>query len=495
MSDGRDLEIVLRSGVPIIVIETAEEDRFLKLLTRIAIDSPKADYRPLYRWTVTDGLQRLDLELEPQRHAIEPQDVLGHIRAVNKPGIYVLLDFHPFLDDPVNTRLLKDIALARASTRSVVVLVSHRVKLPEELAGFSARFALRLPDAQGLRQIIMRVATEHQQAAPGRRINIDSKALELLIKNLAGLNHADAERLARKAIFDDGALTHSDLPAVMQAKYALLNRSGVLGFEYDTARFNEIAGFGNVKRWLKQRRTAFSSDHPAGLDPPKGILLLGVQGCGKSLAAKAAANALGVPLLRLDFGTLYNKYHGETERNLREALATAEVLSPCVLWMDEIEKGVAVQGSDTGTSQRVLGSLLTWMAERTSTVLLVATANDIKALPPELIRKGRFDEIFFVDLPSDALRAEVFAIHLKKRGLDPASFDIAALVAASNGFSGAEIEQGVVAALYAAHAQQQPPATAHVLGELDRTRPLSVVMAERVQELRHWASSRTVPAD
>jgi SpoVK/Ycf46/Vps4 family AAA+-type ATPase len=224
-------------------------------------------------------------------------------------------------------------------------------------------------------------------------------------------------------------------------------------------------------------------------------MLLGVQGCGKSLAAKAAANVLGVPLLRLDFGSLYNKYHGETERNLREALSTAEVLSPCVLWVDEIEKGVATQDSDSGTSKRVLGSLLTWMAERTATVLMVATANDIDALPPELIRKGRFDEIFFVDLPSDRQRWQVFAIHLKKRSLDPAVFDAKALVAASVGFSGAEIEQSVVAALYAAHALEQAPATGHILNELGRTRPLSVVMAERVEELRQWALPRTVPAD
>jgi len=495
MSDRHDLEIVLRSGVPIIVIETAEEARFLELLKRIALESSAAGYRPLFRWTVTDGLQRLDLDLEPQRHAIEPPDVLGHIRAVDKPGIYALLDFHPFLEDPVNTRLLKDIALAAEVNRSVIVLVSHQISLPSELAGFSARFEMRLPDPDALRKIVMRTAAEHQQSTPGRRIEIDSKALDLLVQNLSGLNHADAERLARNAIVDDGALTHSDLPTVMKAKYALLNQSGILSFEYDTARFDEIAGFTNVKRWLKQRRSAFTSDHPAGLDPPKGILLLGVQGCGKSLAAKATANALGLPLLRLDFGTLYNKYHGETERNLREALSTAEVLSPCVLWLDEIEKGVAIQGSDTGTSQRLLGSLLTWMAERTATVLMVATANNIKALPPELIRKGRFDEIFFVDLPADAHRAEVFEIHLKKRGLDPTAFELPALVTASAGFSGAEIEQSIVAALYAAHAQQQAPSAAHVLSELSRTRPLSVVMAERVEELRQWASSRTVPAD
>jgi len=495
MTDRHDLELVLRSGVPIIVIETADETRFLGLLTRIAVESPKVAYRPLYRWSVTDGLQRLDLELEPQRHAVEPKDVLGHIRAVGKPGIYVLLDFHPFLEDPVNTRLLKDIAHRAESSRSVVLLVSHRVTLPSELTGFSARFEMRLPDDDERRRIIMRVAAEYQQSEPNRKLEIDTTALGLLVRNLAGLNHADVERLARTAIVDDGALTPGDLPAVMKAKHGLLNQSGVLSFEYDTARIDEIAGFANVKRWFEQRRSAFSANRPAGLDPPKGILLLGVQGCGKSLAAKGAASAFGVPLLRLDFGSLYNKYHGETERNLREALATAEVMSPCVLWLDEIEKGVATDGSDTGTSQRVLGSLLTWMAERQANVLMVATANDIDALPPELIRKGRFDEIFFVDLPTDAQRASIFEIHLRKRGIDPAGFDLAALTAASDGFSGAEIEQSVVAALYAAHAHRQEPGPAHLLAEIARTRPLSVIMAERVAALRSWARSRTVPAD
>jgi len=495
MSDRRDLELVLRSGVPIIAIETTDEARFLELLTRIAIESPTAGYRPLFRWSVTDGLQRLDLELEPQRHAIEPKDVLGHIRAVTKPGIYALLDFHPFLSDPVNTRLLKDIALGTNRTSSVVLLVSHRIDLPGELAKCSARFELRLPDTGARRAIVMRVAAEHQESEPGRRVEIDSKALDILVQNLSGLDHADAERLARAAIVDDGALTRSDLPSVMQAKYRLLNQSGVLSFEYDTARFSEVAGFSSVKRWLKHRRSAFSASHPEGLDPPKGILLLGVQGCGKSLAAKAAASALGVPLLRLDFGTLYNKYHGETERNLREALKTAEVLSPCVLWLDEIEKGVAVDGSDTGTSQRVLGSLLTWMAERKARVLMVATANDIQALPPELIRKGRFDEIFFVDLPTPEQRAHVFEIHLGRRGLDPKAFDLEALSAASDGFSGAEIEQVVVAALYAAHAERRPLDGTHLAGEIARTRPLSVIMSERVSALRAWARSRTVPAD
>ena len=220
----------------------------------------------------------------------------------------------------------------------------------------------------------------------------------------------------------------------------------------------------------------------------------GVQGCGKSLAAKAAATAFGAPLLRLDFGALYNKYHGETERNLRESLQTAEVMAPCVLWLDEIEKGLATGEGDSGTSHRVLGTLLTWMAERKSLVLLVATANNIDALPPELIRKGRFDEIFFVDLPTPEQRAEILTIHMRRRGLE-ARGDRGPLVAASETFSGAEIEQAVVAALYAAHASAQQATAAHVLAETRRTRPLAVLMREHIAHLRAWAAGRTVPAD
>jgi SpoVK/Ycf46/Vps4 family AAA+-type ATPase len=281
----------------------------------------------------------------------------------------------------------------------------------------------------------------------------------------------------------------------MQAKYRLLNRGGVLSYEYNIARTADLAGFRNVKLWLQQRRAAFTGARPTGLDAPKGILLIGVQGCGKSLAAKTAASVFGVPLLRLDFGALYNKYHGETERNLRESLHTAEVMGPCVLWLDEIEKGLATGHDESGTARRVLGALLTWMAERKAEVFMVATANDVDELPPELVRKGRFDEIFFVDLPSPAARIEVLRIHLAKRGLDAGVFDLQELATITEGFSGAEIEQGIVAALYAAHAAQQEPALTHLLVEFRNTRPLSVLMAERVASLREWAKNRTVSAE
>jgi SpoVK/Ycf46/Vps4 family AAA+-type ATPase len=492
MTERRDLQLVLRSGVPIIVIQTADEGRFLKLLGEIAVASPAAGYRPLFRWSLTDGLQRLDLDLEPQRHNSEPTDVLRHIRAVKTAGIYALLDFHPFLDEPVNTRLLKDIALAGRDSGTVVLLISHAIKLPRELEPFSARFEMRLPDAAARRSILERILAEYRRDN-GAAVKVDPKALDLLVQNLGGLSHSDTERFAHNAVCD-GAITAADIPAVMQAKYDLLNLGGVLSYEHDTARFDDVAGFRNVKVWLKQRATALSEGSP-GLDAPKGILLLGVQGCGKSLAAKAAASAFSVPLLRLDFGALYNKYHGETERNLRESLKTAEVMAPCVLWLDEIEKGLATGEGDSGTSHRVLGTLLTWMAERKSRVMLVATANDVAALPPELVRKGRFDEVFFVDLPSPEQRADILAIHMRKRGLETGGGDLAPLVAASDAFSGAELEQAVVAALYAAQSSAQKSTPAHVLAEIRRTRPLAVLMREHIEHLRAWAAERTVSAD
>jgi hypothetical protein len=494
MSDRRDLELVLDSGTPLVVIETTDEARLLALLQDLALSRSASAYRPLFRWSITDGLQRLDLDLEAQHHNAEPQDVLKHIRAVDKPGVYALLDFHPFLREPIHVRLLKDIALAASDAKVTVLLIGHRFDIPLELVPFSARFALRLPGPQDRRAIVDRCVEDYAEET-GRQPKVDPVALDLLIQNLSGLTHADTERLARNAIRDDGAVTSSDLPGVMKAKYELLNRGGVLSFEYETARLTDLAGFRNLKAWLQQRVSAFGPNRPSGLDPPKGILLLGVQGCGKSLAAKACAGAFGLPLLRLDFGALYNKYHGETERNLRESLQTAEVLSPCVLWLDEVEKGLATGNDDSGTARRVLGGILTWMAERRTPVFLVATANDVGELPPELVRKGRFDEIFFVDLPPPPSRAEILALHLRKRGLAPERMRLAELVTATDGFSGAEIEQGIVAALYAAHALGQELNHDHLLTELRKTRPLSVVMAERVAAVRAWASGRTVPAE
>ncbi|QKQ28026.1 AAA family ATPase [Candidatus Reidiella endopervernicosa] len=271
---------------------------------------------------------------------------------------------------------------------------------------------------------------------------------------------------------------------------------GVLSYEFDTARFGEVGGLRKLKSWLEPRRAIFHSEvDDKRLDPPKGVLLLGVQGGGKSLAAKAVAGSWNVPLLRLDFAAIHDTFHGETERKMRESLKMAEAMAPCVLWIDEIEKGISTQDHDGGTSKRVLGSLLTWMAEKQSSVFIVATANEIDQLPPELVRKGRFDEIFFVDLPSAEVRRDIFEIHLKKREIEAERFDTGMLAAQSEGFSGAEIEQAIVSALYATHANQSELGTGDILEELIQTRPLSLVMQERIDALREWALERTVPSD
>ncbi|MEX2123075.1 MAG: AAA family ATPase [Woeseia sp.] len=496
MDRQRDLELILQARTPVVVIETRDESRLLDMLRFMALSRAKDDYVPLFRWAVTDGLQRLDISLEPQIHNAKPMDVLKHIRAVSKPGIYVLLDFHPYLNDPVNVRLLKDICLRFDAVPRHVILVSHAMTLPAELRAYSARFDMALPAEKEREAIVKRAASQWATANPGRQVTIDSKAYRLLIQNLGGLTDADTERLAHNAIYEDGAITKSDLPEVMKAKYELLNSGGILGFEYDTARFSDVGGLKRLKEWLLQRRPAFLAQASAShLDAPKGILLIGVQGCGKSLAAKASAGVFGIPLLRLDFGSLYNKYHGETERNLRETLKTADVMTPCVLWIDEIEKGLAGRDSETGTTQRILATFLTWLAEKQSRVFVVATANDISALPPELVRKGRFDEIFFVDLPEAGVRAEILDIHLASRGQSRDQFDVTRLAEATDGFSGAEIEQAIVSALYAAHARASPLTTEHLLEAVRGTRPLSVVMAEDIAMLRQWATGRTVSCD
>ena len=503
-----DLEALLRSRVPIIVVDSRDEAQVLKGLMRACAPisaslaasrapdaaAPRAAL-PLFRWTVTDGLKRLDIEVgPPQRTIAEPTDILKHIRATNLAGVYALLDFHPYLHDPTIVRLLKDIAQDYDQCARTVVLISYECEIPHELEPLTARLVLPLPDRNERRQLVEGVAQQWVRANPRQPIKIDAHALELLVENMSGLSAVDTQRLARTAIFDHGAVQASDIPAVMRAKYELLNHGGVLRYEHDTARMADVGGLSNFKAWLQKRCAAFDGSAPE-LDPPRGVLLLGVQGCGKSLAARASAGIFNIPLLRLDCGALFDKYIGESERNLRESLASAEVLAPCVLWIDEIEKGFAAGDTDGGATHRVLGTFLTWLAEKHSRVFVVATANDITALPPELIRKGRFDEIFFVDLPNLETRAEILRIHAGKRGitLDPPTIN--ALARACEGFSGAEIEQAVVAALYSAHAKHLTADARVLSAEIAATRPLSVVMAENVDALRAWAKDRTVPAE
>jgi len=490
MNDLHDLELLLRSRIPLITIETREEKRVTRLFGRLAVRLAM----PVMSWSATTGLQRIDYAAAPQRHASEARQALGQIKATATPTIYLLLDFHPYLEDHYNIRLLKEIALEYQSLGHTLVLVSHELELPPELAGFSARFSLSLPDTKQLEEIIREEANLWSAANNGGKVRTDRRTLDLVVSRLRGLTTVDARRLAHSIIYDDGAINAGDLDRLTRARYQLLENGGALSCEFNTTGFADIGGLEKLKHWIGLRRNAFLEPDSTP-DAPRGILLVGVQGGGKSLAAKAVAGMWQIPLLRLDFGTLYNKYFGETERNLRDALKAAEAMAPCVLWIDEIEKAIASGDYDSGTSRRILGNLLTWLSERTARVFIVATANVIEHLPPELIRKGRLDEIFFVDLPDTATRAEILTIHLRKRDHRPIDFNIPALASLTRGFSGAEIEQAIVAATYLAREQQSAMNTGHIRTEIEQTRPLSLVMAEKVAGLRAWAKDRTVSAN
>jgi SpoVK/Ycf46/Vps4 family AAA+-type ATPase len=486
-----ELAALIRGGSSLIVIESHDEPHTVNLFRELQ----RSLQRPLLEWSAARGLYWVDRERPLAANLREPDKLLVHLQHRDDRPIALLLDFHPYLDDPLVVRQMREAARAGASSRGpVLVLVSTEITLPTELAKLARRFELHAPDTAALTAMV-RAEAERWERHRGASVSVCEKTLEQLINNLAGLTMKDARRLARNAIFDDGVLDHSDLQPVMQAKFDLLNPDGILNFELETARFKDVAGMPELKRWLAMRAGVFAAaEPPTGLEPPRGMLLLGVQGCGKSLAARAAAGLFGVPLLHLDFGALFNRYHGESERNLRQALDAAERLAPCVIWIDEVEKGLASSDSDGGTSKRMLGTFLTWLAEHRSRVFVAATANDIASLPPELMRKGRFDEIFFVDLPDAETRRDVLAIHLEKRELKPQLFPLEDLARITDGFSGAELEHLVVSALYLAHASGEPLATDHLEAEARRTRPLSVIRREEIESLRAWASERAVPA-
>ncbi len=350
--DLHDLELLLRSDTPIVLIESIEEPRVIDLFGRLAIRLSE----PTFSWSVTDGLQRIEFDAPSQSLLADPTEVLRHLRLTNQRGIYLLLDFHPYLDNPLHVRLLKEIAQGYASLPRTLILVSHGLEIPAELRHLSARFSLRLPDRQRIQTLIREEAKRWRESTEDRPVHASREAVEQLAENLLGITESDARRLIRNAIRHDGAITQEDVQTVKRAKYELLSPEGVISFEHDTRSFADVAGLANLKAWVDRRRDAFL-DPERQHDHPRGILLLGVQGGGKSLAAKAVAGRFGVPLLRLDFGVLYDKYIGETEKNLRKALETADLMAPCVLWIDEIEKGIATGSEDEGVGRRVLGTL------------------------------------------------------------------------------------------------------------------------------------------
>jgi len=491
-SDVRDLAVLIDSRYPLVYVESGEEERVVALVGEVA----RRLRLPLFTWSVTEGLARQEAGFSPMLTTRDPAQVLEHIAASDLEAIYLLRDFHPYLDDPRRVRRLREIAMGYRQRRRAIVLLSPQAKIPEELGRLCTRFTPAVPDAARMVGLI-EAEIDRYRATLGAPVRFEAGMVEALARALAGLSEGEAVRAVRAAIAADGALTRADRDQVLHSKKELVERDSLLTLELESTSFANVGGLAGLRRWLMQRKDGFSTKaRDFGLEPPRGILLVGVQGCGKSLAARAIAALWELPLLKLDAGRLYDKYVGESERNLRKALATAAAMAPAVLWFDEIEKGLATGNGDAdgGLGRRILGSFLTWLQEREAPVFVAATANDIAALPPELLRKGRFDEIFFVDLPAVSERKAIFALHLTRRDRDADTFDLDRLAAASDGFSGAEIEQAVVSGLYAAFSGPGHLTTELLLEELAATRPLSVTMAEKVAALRAWAAPRTVPA-
>lgn len=483
------LNLLWECRYPLVRVQTLEETALLECLQEFTA----AKNIPLFCWSSADGLHR-DLRGTAEYNTSSLEGALRHLDQSLQNGLFVFLDPHPYLGDPVTLRLLREVAQEHHRTDRMLVLVSPELELPTELGPMFAEFELPVTSADDIRQLL------NEEAILWKRENgslpqADQSVLGLMVRYLTGTGRDFAKRIIRQTIRNDGKIARDDLQLILQHKRAALGDS-LLDFSFSDNRIEDVGGLENLKTWLALRQKPFlQPDKDNGVECPQGVLLLGVQGCGKSLAAKAVAGTWGVPLLRLDFGSLYNKYFGESERNLRKALAAAEVMAPCVLWVDEIEKGLSSDsggGSDGGVSRRILGTLLTWLAERKTQVFLVATANDISSLPPELMRKGRFDELFFVDLPSASCRKEIFRLHLKKRQQDITLFLFDPLAEATQGFSGAEIEACIRQAILEAYAENRKPTQADLLNTITHTRPLSVLRAEEIAALREWAHERTV---
>jgi SpoVK/Ycf46/Vps4 family AAA+-type ATPase len=394
---------------------------------------------------------------------------------------------------------LRDLADGFRTARRSIVLLGAAIQLPPELEADAVAFQLGLPSMDELVSGVKATLAELNRTQ-GIATSLDATGVGQLAKNLAGLSEDDALRVLRQSLLARRKADVGLLDDVLEAKRHAMHTGGLLETIKRDASFADVAGLERLREWIGKRKSALTPEGQRfGLVPPKGVLITGVQGCGKSLAARAVAGEWGYELARLDAGALYDKFVGESEKRLKKALDVAQKLSPVVLWIDEIEKAFASAGSsgdaDAGLSQRLLATLLTWMQDRESGVFLAATSNNITILPPEMLRKGRFDEIFFVDLPSVASRTALFALHIRKRGRDTTGFDLAKLAGASDGFSGAEIEQVIAAGLYTAFGQKQQLSTEILLAEIQSTQPLSVTRAEEITAIRGWAKSRAVPAD
>ncbi|GAA2362056.1 AAA family ATPase [Dactylosporangium salmoneum] len=504
-----DLAQLLKARFPVLYVESYEEHRVLSELAAVAADAALVRTpRPVWTWSATSGLVQPDGAV--QQYTSEPDNALEAVLRIQQPGLFVFRDLHNSLggDVPVLpsvVRRLRDIAAAfkAGAAPRTLVIVAPVLRIPPDAEKDVTIVDFPLPTEAEIRGVLEGMIANN--AASGRiRIDLDLVGREKFAKAAAGLTLAEAENAFARAMVNDGVLDLQDLGVVHQEKRQAVRKAGVLEYVEADVRLDQVGGLENLKRWLAKRDNSWlAAAAEWGLPAPKGVLITGVPGCGKSLTAKAVAAAWGLPLLRLDIGRVFSGLIGSSEQNMRAALRTAEASAPCVLWVDEIEKGFAASGSnDGGTTNRVFGTFLTWMQEKTGAVFVIATANDIERLPPELLRKGRFDEIFFVDLPSRAERSSIWSVHLRRRLARPAvqghlQVDQALLqdlCTLSAGYSGAEIEQVVVAALFDAFSERRPLRREDLQRAAAATVPLSVTQAEKLDAIREWARTRAVAA-
>ena len=496
MSFAAEIEVLIRARYPLIYVQTSEEMRVLPVLLEIAGRRGKK----VFEWSYSTGIIPAGTNIQSQksRNAAtkDPLAALDQVMDQVEPAIFVFKDFHPFLakSNFAVIRKLKDIALHLKNSFKTVILISPVLEIPTELDKEITLLNFPLPTKEELGTLLDRILLDVRLLRQVS-IELDDAGRDRLLQAALGLTLGEAENVFAKIIVKDARLSGEDVNDVFAEKQQIIRKSGLLEYYATSESFGSVGGMTILKDWLVKRSAAFTAEARAfGLPAPKGMLLLGVQGCGKSLCAKAISNLWQLPLLRFDMGRMFGSLVGSSEENVRRAIAVAESVAPAILWVDEIDKAFAgSQGSgssDGGTTARVFSTFLTWLSEKTAPVFVVATANDISHLPPELLRKGRLDEIFFVDLPGEPERAEIFRVHIAKRGRPTESFDLPALAQAATDFSGAEIEEAINSALYEAFYANQELSTELVLTAIRQTVPLAKTMDEQINRLRSWADGR-----
>lgn len=485
----KELELLIKAKANVIEVVSYEDKRVQGFVNQASKDLKMT----WYNWNEVSGLFRFDTKtksFEKEEDISDYLDILNFFtNSLEENAILVLQDFHHILkrEDPRILRKIREI-LQDKSINNKVMILSMPVKcVPDDLSKELSVIEVGLPDIKVLKTIAKNCLTEYDVD----QYEIEDSVLEAGL----GLTIMEAELAFSKAIIEFGKLDKEGIPFIIREKESIIKKTGLLEYYHSNTKLNEVGGLENLKEWIGKRERSFTAEAKEfGVDTPKGIMLLGVPGCGKSLTAKAVAKAWNYPLLRFDIGKVFGGIVGESEHNVRRALDIAKAIAPCVLWIDEIEKGLSgVQSSgqtDGGTTSRVFGTLLTWMQEKTEPVFVIATANNIKELPPELMRKGRFDEVFFVDLPSIEERKKIFQIHIETRKRNPADFNLEMLAKETKGFSGSEIEECVKGGLHSAFSDGKDLTDEYILKAIKSTVPLSITMGESLRKLREWAKFR-----